>query len=165
MARGTFPIRALYAAYAASMLAIGGVSVLAAVVSGSPSLLGQVLAAGWIVAGIAWILGGFLYAPRVGTYLGPGGGVMLWGAGSPAGISPYVRPESNPEVLADLSDKLSRGTDFATLLAILGVLLLVAGVLASVALWLGGAAGAAILILTLLLMAAATAHPGTPRPA
>ncbi len=165
MVRGRRPIRFLYAAYAASVLAVACASLLAGALGASISVLVEVLSAGWIFVGIAWVVGGFLYAPRIGTYLGPGGGVILWGAGAPAaGISPVLRPDSSPEVLADLGEKLSRGANFATLLAIFGFLLLVAGALVSMALWLGAMAGAAILVLAMILMASARGRRVPPRP-
>lgn len=165
MAAAAHSIRVVYRLYAGSLLAICGASLVVAMATVSITAAGQFLAAGWILAGIAWVVGGFLAAPRVATYLGPGGGVMLWGAASPAGISPSLRPESSRAVLADLGEKLSRGTDLAALLAILGVLLLLAGALASVDLWLGFLAGAAILVLIAILMRTAArgssrAHPG-----
>lgn len=75
-----------------------------------------------------------------------------------------VRSDLSPEVRADLGEKPSRGTHFATLLAIFGVLLLVAGVLVSVALGLGAGAGAAMLVLAMLLMAAARGHRAPSHP-
>ncbi len=164
MAGTVHTIRLLYAVYAATLLAVCGTGAVVAVATLSASSVGLVLAAGWIFAGIAWIVGGFLLAPSVATYLGPGGGVILWGAASTFGVTPSLRPIPSPEVLADVGEKLSRGTDLAALFAGLGVLLLVAGGLASVALWLGAAAGAAILAFVVVLMLVAKGHPAPPGP-
>lgn len=163
MAGMTHTIRVVYTAYAATLILAGGASLVLAAISSSPAAFGDFLAGGWIFAGVAWVLAAFLASPNVSTYLGPGGYPVRGGA-PPIVVPAVAVPARNPQVLADLGKKLSRGTDLAALLAILGVLLLVAGAVASVGLWLGVAAGAALLLLVAFLARAATDRPPAPRP-
>ncbi len=161
MARGTHLIRTVYAVYAASLVAAGAVSVFLGLFVAAPPSVGDFLAAGWIFAGIGWVLGGYLLAPNVSTYMAPGR-IPAHGGAPPFFWPSSAIPEASPQVLEDLGDKLSRGTDLGVMLAILGVLLLAAGALAGVDAWLGLFAGTAILVVVAVLISAAADRPATP---
>lgn len=161
MARIAHTIRLVFTAYVATLILAGVAGLALAAASSTPAAFGDYLAGGWIFAGVAWVLAAFLASPNVSTYLGPGGYPVRGGA-PPIVVPAFAIPERNPQVLADLGEKLSRGADLAALLAILGVLLLVAGILASVNPWLGVAAAAGLLVLVALLAGAAAGHPAAP---
>lgn len=152
MPRAARPVRILYAAFATSVVGAAAVGALVGAMVAPLSSPGELLAAGWIFAGIAWVLLGWLYAPNVSTYLGPGGtGVFFRGGAGPIIAVSGARPAANPEVLADLGERLSRGTDLGVMLAALGALLFFVGVLAYLDVWLGilGATGLLVLVAAL----------------
>ncbi len=150
MASATRSFRAVLAAYASSMLAVGALAALLAVATASAPALGEFLAAGWIVIGLGWIVLGFALAPSVSTFLGPG--PTSFRGGAPPVIWPSsALPEANPPVVADLAEKLSQGTDAGILVAALGLALFSAGVVAYVNEWFGVLAAVLVLIAVAVL--------------
>ena len=111
--------------FLASVIGVLGVGFVVSFL-GLPGLvdLTGIWSAGCIFLGLAWLVLGFLLAPNVETFMSPGavrGTPILW-PGS-------ARPEPNEEVIQDLGEKLSSGTDLGIATAALGAVLFLVGVI------------------------------------
>lgn len=126
MPRTANPLRALLWGGQASVLAMLGIAMAWAVWSLDPSsaLLGC-LSAGCVFLGLVWIILGYLCAPNMATYLGPGALPSV-----PIFSPKSAIPESNAQVLEDLGEDLSRGTDLGIAIEALGAVLILMGILA-----------------------------------
>lgn len=150
MASETRSIRAVVAVYAGSLLTALALAICGAFVTASGSVFDTLLAAGWILVGLGWVVVGYLLAPTVSTFLGPGASWVRGGA-PPAVWPSSALPEANPQVVSDLAEKLSRGTDLGVLVAVLGIALFTAGVVAYVNSLIGAVAGMLILVAVAVL--------------
>ncbi len=126
MRRTGSALGALLVWFLASVIGMLGVGFVVSVL-GVPSLADPtgIWSAGCIFLGLAWLVLGFLLAPSVETFMSPGTG----GRAPPILWPGSARPEPNQEVIEDLGEKLSSGTDLGIATAALGAVLFLVGVI------------------------------------